>query len=217
MNTLTRRSLIGVTTLVAAVGLTACGGDDGAAPSPAETATPPATATATAAVDPVMADLVGAGCATYAAQAPKGAGSFAGLANLPLATATRKNPLLTTLTSAISGKMNKKVKLVGTLNGGDYTVFAPVDAAFAKLPTATTANLKTDGLQLTKLLTHHVVTGRLSPKQVVGTQISVEGSQLKITGSGNALKVNGATVICGGIKTANATVYLIDTVLIPPR
>jgi hypothetical protein len=80
------------------------------------------------------ADLVGPGCAAYAKAVPKGAGSVQGMAQAPVATAASNNPLLKTLVAAVSGKLNPKVDLVNTLNGGQFTVFAPVDSAFAKLP-----------------------------------------------------------------------------------
>ena len=73
------------------------------------------------------AALVGAGCADYAAQVPTGAGSVEGMALDPVATAASNNPLLTTLTAAVSGKVNPGVDLVNTLNNGEFTVFAPVD------------------------------------------------------------------------------------------
>jgi uncharacterized surface protein with fasciclin (FAS1) repeats len=212
MNTPIRRSLAVATALVAAAGLAACSGDDNG-PSPALSATPPI-ATPT---NPALAGLVGPGCTDYVTKVPKGAGSVAGMANATLASAAAKNPQLTMLTKAISGKLNPSVKLVDTLNGGEYTVFAPVDAAFAKLPAADTATLKADRVQLIRLLTYHVVAGQLDAKQVVGKQKSVQGGDLAVTGSGTALKVNGANVICGGFRTANAVVYLIDTVLTPPK
>ena len=80
---------------------------------------------------------------------------------------------------------------------------------------SSTGELGTDAPLLQKVLTYHVVQGQLSPQQVVGTQKTVEGDTVKVTGSGSTLKVNGANVICGGVKTANATVYLIDKVLMP--
>jgi uncharacterized surface protein with fasciclin (FAS1) repeats len=95
-------------------------------------------------------------------------------------------------------------------------VFAPTDAAFAKLDPATIETLKTDSALLTSILTYHVVDGQASPDQVVGTRKSMEGGDVTVTGKGNDLKVNNASVVCGGVKTANATVYLIDTVLMPP-
>lgn len=162
------------------------------------------------------ASLVGPGCAAYAEQVPSGAGSVDGMAADPVATAASNNPLLTTLTAAVSGKLNPQVDLVNTLNGGEFTVFAPVDEAFSKVPAATLEQLKTDSTLLTSILTYHVVSGQLSPDQVVGEHATVEGKSLTVTGSGDSLKVNDANVICGGVKTANATVYLIDGVLTPP-
>ena len=214
MTPLSHRSFAAATALIAGVGLAACTGSSSDL-RPAETLTPPATATV--AVDPVLADLVGPGCADLVAKVPSGAGSLTQMAALPLATATRRSPVLNTLSAAVSGKLNPKVKLGQTLNGGDYTVFAPMDAAFAQLPAATMADLRTDGPQLVRVLTYHLVAGRIAPKQLTGSQKSVQGGDLAITGSGDALKVNGANVICGGIRTANATVYLIDKVLIPPK
>jgi len=134
----------------------------------------------------------------------------------PVATAASNNPLLTTLTSAVSGKLNPKVDLVDTLNGGEFTVFAPVDDAFKKLPAATVDTLKADDALLTKILTYHVVAGRLSSQEVTGMQKTVEGGDVTVSGTPEALEVGGAKVICGGVQTANATVYLIDGVLTPP-
>jgi len=172
--------------------------------------------TAASATADAAANLVGSGCAAYAQQVPSGPGSVTGMAQDPVAVAASNNPLLTTLTAAVSGKLNPGVNLVDTLNGGQFTVFAPVDAAFAKIPASTIDTLKTDAPALSKILTYHVVPGQLSPSQVVGTHKTVEGGSVTVTGSGNKIKVNGASVICGGVQTANATVYLIDTVLSPP-
>ena len=162
------------------------------------------------------ATLVGAGCADYAAAVPTGAGSVEGMALDPVATAASNNPLLTTLVAAVSGKVNPGVDLVNTLNNGEFTVFAPVDTAFAKIDAATMTTLTTDAPLLSGILTYHVVPGQLSPTEVVGVHPTANGATLEVTGSGDNLKVNGATVICGGVKTKNATVYLIDTVLMPP-
>ena len=170
----------------------------------------------TAAADDPGANLVGPGCAAYAEQVPTGPGSVAGMAVSPVAVAASNNPLLTTLTAAVSGKLNPNVNLVDTLNGGQFTVFAPTDAAFAKLDPATIETLKTNSDLLTSILTYHVVPGQAAPAAVVGTHKTVQGADLTVTGSGNHLTVNGANVVCGGVKTANATVYLIDTVLMPP-
>ncbi len=82
-------------------------------------------------MDPA-ANLVGPGCADYAGQCPTGHGSMTGMAQDPVAVAASNNPLLTTLTSAVSGKLNPNVNLVDTLNGSEFTVFAPTDDAFAR-------------------------------------------------------------------------------------
>jgi uncharacterized surface protein with fasciclin (FAS1) repeats len=161
--------------------------------------------------------LVGAGCAGYAKQNPTGPASVTGMAQDPVATAASNNPMLKTLTQAVSGQLNPNVNLVDTLNGApSLTVFAPTDAAFAKLDPATIETLKTDSALLTSILTYHVVEGQESPNQVAGTHKTMQGADVTVTGKGNDLKVNNASVVCGGVKTANATVYLIDTVLMPP-
>src|SRR4029079_18575873 len=159
------------------------------------------------------AALVGAGCADYAAQVPTGAGSVEAMPLAPVATAASNNPLLTTLVAAVSGKVNPGVDLVNTLNNGEFTVFAPIASASAKIDATTMTTLTTDSALLSKILTYHVVPGQLSPSEVVGTHPTAEGGTLTVTGSGDNLMVNDAKVIRGGVKTKNATVYLIDTVL----
>jgi uncharacterized surface protein with fasciclin (FAS1) repeats len=124
--------------------------------------------------------------------------------------------MLTTLTKAVSGQLNPQVNLVETLNGSEFTVFAPTDEAFAKIDPATIERLKTDAPLLTSILTYHVVPGQAGPDAVVGAHTTVQGADVNVTGHGADLKVNDASVVCGGVKTANATVYLIDTVLMPP-
>jgi len=158
----------------------------------------------------------GPGCAAYAEQNPMGPGSVMGMAQDPVTVAASNNPMLTTLTAAVSGQLNPDVNLVDTLNGGDFTVFAPTDAAFAKIDPATIDTLKTDAPLLTNILTYHVVPGRVSPDHVAGTHTTVQGAPLTVVGPAQQLMVNDASVVCGGVQTANATVYLIDTVLMPP-
>lgn len=198
-----------------AVGTAACGGDSGESTGTTTSAPAPSMEPS---MEPSMAPAagpVGPGCADYAEAVPSGAGSVDGMAKDPVATAASNNPLLTTLVDAVSGKLNKQVDLVDTLNGGQFTVFAPVDAAFKKVDAKTISALKKDSDLLTSVLTYHVVPGQLSPDQVVGMQTTVQGGSLDISGGPDALKVNGANVICGGVTTANATVYLIDGVLSP--
>lgn len=200
-----------------AFALSACSmGSTTATPEETASSMPETSAPSTDTMDPA-ANLVGAGCAAYAEMVPDGDGSVAGMAEAPVAVAASNNPLLTTLTAAVSGQLNPDVDLVDTLNGGEFTVFAPVDDAFAKIDPAVIESLKTDSATLTSILTYHVVPGQIQPDEIVGTHATVQGADLEVTGSGDNLMVNGeSTVICGGVQTANATVYLIDTVLMPP-
>ncbi len=170
------------------------------------------------AISPTAAagDLVGPGCADYAAANPSGPASVDGMSQVPVAVAASNNPQLTMLTSALSGKLNPQVNLVDTLNNGQYTVFAPTDAAFGKLPQSTIDQLKTNAPMLNSILTYHVLQGQLSPAKVIGSHPTLQGASSTVTGQGNNLRVNNAGVVCGGVPTANATVYMIDTVLMPP-
>jgi uncharacterized surface protein with fasciclin (FAS1) repeats len=97
-------------------------------------------------------------------------------------------------------------------------VFAPANSAFEALDPATldAAMMDPTGL-LTTVLTYHVVPGQLSPDMLEGVHETLEGETLMITGSGEEFTVNGnANVVCGNVPTANATVYVIDGVLLPP-
>lgn len=203
-----------VISTVAVLGLAGCSGSASADKTPAMKTPKPS---ASASADPA-ADLVGPGCAAYAKQVPSGAGSIKGMSQDPVAVAASNNPMLTTLVKAVSGKLNPDVNLVDTLDGSQFTVFAPVDSAFAKLDPSTVATLGTPaGADTLKtVLTYHVVAGQIAPDAIDGTHPTVEGQDVTVTGSGDAMKVNDANVICGGVHTANATVYLIDSVLMPP-
>lgn len=205
-------------------GVVACSSDDASstassasstASSAVEAATSAVSPSPSAAADPA-ANLIGAGCAAYAEQVPSGPGSVAGMAMDPVTVAASNNPILTTLTQALSGQLNPNVNLVDTLNGGEFTVFAPTDDAFAKIDPATLETLKTDADLLTGILTYHVVPGQAAPDQVPGDHKTVQGANVTVTGEGEALRVNDAGLVCGGVRTANATVYMIDTVLMPP-
>jgi uncharacterized surface protein with fasciclin (FAS1) repeats len=225
---LTKRHTLAVLAIATAAtfGLAGCSGSSGTSTSDdtssSETTTAPESTMESTPESEMMdpaADLVGPGCAGYAEAVPDGAGSVAGMSEDPVATAASNNPLLKTLTASVSGGLNPDVNLVDTLNGGEFTVFAPVDDAFAKLDPATVETLKTPegAATLTSVLTYHVIPGQLAPDEIVGTHKTVQGADVTVEGSGDALTVNGSTaVICGGVKTANATVYLIDTVLMPP-
>lgn len=204
---------------VATFGLAGCSGSS----TTTSESTAPEASSAAPTTEPMetmdpAADLVGSGCAAYAEAVPDGDGSVAGMAQDPVATAASNNPLLTQLVASVSGQLNPAVNLVDTLNGGEFTVFAPVDEAFGKLDPAVVETLKTPegAATLTSVLTYHVVPGQIAPDEIDGTHATVQGAELTVTGSGDSIKVNDANVICGGVKTANATVYLIDSVLMPP-
>jgi len=193
--------------LVLSATLAACGADDETTPSadpttPATSASMPDTSAA--------AQTFGPGCSAIPAS---GAGSFNGMATAPVASAASANPLLTTLVAAVT-----EAGLVDTLNAADgVTVFAPTDDAFAKIPSETLNAVLADKKALTAILTHHVVAGQFAPEDVAGTHETLAGDMLKVSGSGDAFTVGKekAAVLCGNIPTANATVYVIDTVLMP--
>ena len=74
-----------------------------------------------------------------------------------------------------------------------------------------------DADTLSSVLTYHVVPGRIAPDEIAGEQTTVQGATVEVSGEGDELMVNDSSVICGGVQTANATVYLIDSVLMPPK
>ena len=218
MSRITRKRLsAGLALAVAATfALSACSmGGATAEPSTEPTAPAVEESEEPMAADPA-ANLVGPGCADYAEAVPDGDGSIEGMSGDPVAVAASNNPMLTTLTAAVSGQLNPEVNLVDTLNGDEFTVFAPVDEAFAAIDPATIEALKTDTATLTSILTYHVVPGQIEPADIAGTHTTVQGADLEVTGEGDMWMVNDANVICGGVQTANATVYLIDAVLMPP-
>jgi uncharacterized surface protein with fasciclin (FAS1) repeats len=136
------------------------------------------------------------------------------MAEDPAATAASNNPVLSTLVAAV-----KAADLVDTLNGpGPFTIFAPTNDAFAKIPSADLEAVLANKDQLTKILTYHVVPGRMSGEDLAkaGTATTVEGDDLTFTMDGDTLMINGtAAVGCADVQTANATVHIIDTVLMP--
>ena len=112
----------------------------------------------------------------------------------------------------------KAAGLVDTLKGpGPFTVFAPTDDAFAKLPAGTVDSLLKDVPQLKKILTYHVVSGKVTAADVVKltSANTVEGSSLKINASGGVVKVNDATVVTPDVASDNGVIHVIDSVLIP--
>ncbi|MDN5586967.1 MAG: fasciclin domain-containing protein [Brevibacterium sp.] len=162
-------------------------------------------------------NLVGPGCAAYAEANPDGGGSVEGMAQDPVATAASNNPMLKTLTKAVSGELNPDVDLVDTLNGDEFTVIAPTDDAFGDVPKDDLDALAKDSDMLTKVLTYHVIPGQLSPDEIAGEHETVEGSKVTISGEGDDLKFDDSGLVCGGVQTANATVYMVDAVMMPSK
>ena len=171
--------------------------------------TPSDTMTSSDSMDATSA-VFGEGCAAV----PKdGKGSFSGMATDPVATAASNNPLLSTLVTAV-----KEAGLVDTLNSApEITVFAPTNDAFTKIPAADLKAVLADKPTLTKVLTNHVVAGKLAPDQLAGDHKTLAGTTITVKGSGENFTVGAmdAKVICGNVPTANATVYIIDSVLLP--
>ncbi|MEE1767588.1 fasciclin domain-containing protein [Streptomyces sp. JV185] len=214
MNTPTRRTLgVLVAAAVLPVVLTACSGsssDSVESDAPDKASAPAAKSSNDMDGSSSMDQPFGAACSAV----PKnGAGSFDGMAKAPVATAASNNPALSTLVTAV-----KKAGLVDTLNNAqNITVFAPTNDAFDKIPKATLDKVLNNEAELTKILTYHVVGQKLAPKDLEkGSFDTLEQSKLTTSGSGESYTVNdSAKVVCGNVKTANANVYIIDTVLMP--
>ncbi len=160
----------------------------------------------------LVATNVGPACAAVPAD---GEGSFDGMADDPAATAASNNPVLSTLVTAVG-----EAGLVDTLNSeGPFTIFAPTNDAFAAIPEADLNAILADQEQLTSILTYHVVAGQsldMAGLVDAGTVTTVQGAELTIAPESDLITVNGATmVVCGNVQTANATVHIIDAVLVP--
>jgi len=205
MNTEIRRTGIAAIALGATLGLAACGSNDSSS-----TAADGGAASGSDSSTSASAQTFGAACSAV----PKaGPGSFTGMATAPVASAASANPVLSTLVTAV-----KKAGLVDTLNSQQaITVFAPTNDAFAAIPAKTLKGVLADKQALTKILTYHVVAGKIAPDQLAGTHQTLEGDTLTISGSGDSFSVGTqkAAVVCGNVPTANATVYLISSVLMP--
>lgn len=108
--------------------------------------------------------------------------------------------------------------LVETLSGpGPFTVFAPTDEAFAKLPAGTVEALLKDKAKLTAILTYHVVAGNVPSTEVVKLKSAktVNGQEVKISLMGNHVMVDNAHVTTADVKASNGVIHIIDTVILP--
>jgi uncharacterized surface protein with fasciclin (FAS1) repeats len=216
-----------VAAVLAAASIAACSSNQ--APSsaprsseaaPSESAAPSSSAASGGVTTP--ADTFGAACSKL----PQGnaAGSLTSMGPQPVATAASTNPLLTTLITAV-----KKAGLVDTLNSQQaITVFAPYDPAFAAVQQALGPQkfnaLLADQNALGDVLKLHVIAKRYDRAGLAsaGTVTSLAGGSLTIKDTGNTLSVTDpsgqtATVLCGNIPTSNATVFVIDKVLMAAK
>jgi uncharacterized surface protein with fasciclin (FAS1) repeats len=221
MNRIARNTGLATLALTISLGMAACGSDDeptsgsdtSASESTSETPSeePMTEDSAEPMADDAGAETFGEGCSAIPAD---GAGSFNGMATEPVATAASANPLLKTLVTAVT-----EAGLVDTLNSAEgITVFAPTDDAFAKLPPKTLKAVLADKEMLTAILTHHVVPESLTQENLAGTFQTLNKDELVVEGSGDMFTADAeeqAKIICGNIPTANATVYVIDTVMMP--
>ncbi|MCR6033040.1 fasciclin domain-containing protein [Nocardioides sp. zg-579] len=214
-----RRTGVAAAAISLSLGLAACSSEDdsdsasdgsssSAAESPSETMSSPSEEE-TMAAEGAAAQTFGDACSAVPADGP---GSFDGMVQDPVATAASNNPLLETLVTAVGAVDG----LGDTLNSAEaLTVFAPTNDAFAAIPEKQLQALLKDQKKLGAILSHHVVAGQLDPEAVVGKQDTLNKDTITVEGDTSGMTVDGATVLCGNIPTANATVYVIDQVLMP--
>jgi uncharacterized surface protein with fasciclin (FAS1) repeats len=221
MNRIARKSGLAALALTMSVGLAACGNEADSAPDEASSSASesPSEDTMTEEESPMEeSEAMGAADGTFgegcAAIPEEGAGSFDGMATEPVATAASANPLLETLVTAVG-----EAGLVDTLNSAEgITVFAPTNDAFAEIPKKQLNAILADKEMLTAILTHHVVPETLTPDNLAGTFETLNKDELVVEGEGEMFTADAeeqANIICGNIQTANATVYVVDAVMLP--
>lgn len=133
-----------------------------------------------------------------------------------------KNIVQTAIDSEMFNTLVEAVKVAGlteTLGGdGPFTVFAPTDEAFAKLPIGTVEGLLKDKDALTKILTYHVVSGKVMAKDVMGMSSAktLQGEDVAID-SQNGVMINDAKVEKADIECSNGVIHVIDKVLMPNK
>ncbi|MFF5205671.1 fasciclin domain-containing protein [Streptosporangium sp. NPDC000396] len=152
-----------------------------------------------------MGEPIGSGCASLPNQGK-------GLEDRPIASALADIPALEPLVKAL-----QESQLAETLNSAkEITVFAPTREAFAKVPKETLTKLMGDRAQLKEILTYHVVPKKVTPTDLeAGMLETLQGGKLTVKEENGEYMVNDAKVVCGNIPTKNATVYIIDSVLMP--
>ncbi len=143
----------------------------------------------------------------------QGQGSISQLGTEHAITAASRSPQLSVFIAAV-----RTAGLDKTLNARHaYTLMIPVNSAFASLSKTQIIHLHNSG-QLLKIVRYHALKARVGPQQFASgaKPATLQGKHLTLSKSGSVYKVNGATVLCGNIRTANATVYIVSKVLLPP-
>ena len=203
-----KRSSLAVLALALSHGMAACGSDDSSTAllelGPQGRVDPDRGA------PPTESGEFGAGCAAV----PKtGDGSFQGMATAPVATAASTNPVLSTLVTAVGAAEPGRHP---ELRAGAHRL-RPGQRRLRRHPQKDLNALLADKPALTKVLTHHVIAGKIAPEDLAGTHKTLAGDEVTVKGSGENFTVGDAdaNVICGNVQTANATVYVIDGVLMP--
>jgi uncharacterized surface protein with fasciclin (FAS1) repeats len=213
--------LIGVATAALGVGLAAagCSSSGTSASSAAHTQTgsahshtsaAPTMSPAAGAPASAATATIGAGCHKLPAS---GMGSVSGMASEPVATAVSHNPQLTSFSKAVTA-----AGLTNALNSAKgITVFAPDNTALSALGTGNVKTLLANKADLIKVLQYHVVNGHVPPAGLAtGKPLTTQlGLPVHPAKSGDKYKINNAEVVCGNIHTSNATLYIVNKVLIP--
>jgi uncharacterized surface protein with fasciclin (FAS1) repeats len=218
LTNLRRTGALAAAALTLSVGLAACSDDDSSSTASDTDASSESSAPSDDMTESEAPGATDAADETYGdacSEIPTddSAASFSGMAAEPVATAASANPLLSTLVEAVG-----VAGLGDALNSAEaLTVFAPVNSAFEAMDQATLQAALADPDLLGTVLGHHVVAERISPDQLSGEFDTLAGDTLTIEGEGEdaTIGTEGATVLCGNVQTANATVYLIDTVMMP--
>jgi uncharacterized surface protein with fasciclin (FAS1) repeats len=176
-------------------------GPVGVAPSPSASSLPTAGTAA----------RIGADCAMIPV---KGKGSIGSMSTEQALKAASSNPQLSVFIAAV-----RRAGLEKTLNARhSYTLIVPANSAFASLSKAEITRLRNSGF-LVKTVRYHTLKSKVAPQEFVtgARPLTLQGIPLSLSKSGSVYKVNGATVLCGNIKTRNATVYIVNKVLLPPH
>lgn len=208
--TVLRKTGLAAAAVSLSFGLAACGEDEPTATDAPTSENTPMDEEETPMEEGPEAQTYGAACGDVPTE---GDGSFDGMATAPVASAASANPLLSTLVTAVGA-----ADLVEPLNSAEaLTVFAPANPAFEAFTKQQLKGLLKDTETLGAVLTHHVVAEKISPDQLTGEFETLAGDTITINGSGEEATIGDekATVLCGNIPTANATVYVIDTVMMP--